>query len=78
MLIMKRVGELGVGMILTTLILLMFQEAELGEIWRHLGIRAISGKEVLGSKAQQSFVIFRNVFFFFFFSLPFVSTLLPA
>lgn len=53
-------------MILTTLILLMFQEAELGEIWRHLGIRAISGKEVLGSKAQQSFVIFRNVFFSFF------------
>lgn len=48
--------------------MIMFQEAELGDIWRHLGIRVIAGKEALGlvtlgSKAQHSFVIVLNIAF---------------
>lgn len=62
--------------------MIMFQEADLGDIWRSLGIGVIAGKEVLGmvtlgSKAQHSFVIVLNIAFSLSISLctaPILST----
>lgn len=62
--------------------MVMFQEADLGDIWRSLGIGVIAGKEVLGmvtlgSKAQHSFVIVLNIAFSLSISLctaPILST----